>query len=260
MKRINLNDFIKKSKALDSEKKFKEADNLFEFVKTSQTQVGEFPLTPEQYSELIPTFQDEFLSYNLNPKNAPASTFGKSLVDRSMYDQNSAFYQGEGPDKAYIAKNMPSEKQYAKLLNEGKFDEIARIKKSIGAEIQEYLSKSNVNIEVVATLIDQYLLAESPAVRESFIQYVLPTTIVGLVSDNLAATNMKDWSKQISKSFSYLESKDQLAFGVLSQNLSKNLQKIIDAKKTTPQGRAEVLEFFKSNDGKMLATKYGLRP
>lgn len=259
MKKLNLTYFISKSKDLDSIGSYKEADKLYDFVRVSQQQIGEFPLLPSQYQEVIPEFSDSYLSYNLNPKNAPTSTFGKSLVDRPMYDRNSAFYEGTGPEKALVL-NMPSEKQFAKMMNEGRFEEVQAIKSRIGRDIQDYLNKSNINAAMVSTLIDQWMTVESPAQKEAFIQYVLPTTIVGLVSDELAASDMKDWTKKLGNAFDSLASKDQTAYGVMLQNLSKNLQNIINAKKATPQGLKEVKNFFQSNDGRVFSSKYNVGP
>jgi hypothetical protein len=258
MNKINLRQLVKKAQLLDNDGNYREADKVFNLVKLSQQQLGEFPLTPEQYQKVIPQFNETYLDYNLNPENASQSTFGKNLVNRPMYDRNSAFFEGEGPDKAFIA-NMPSEKQYAKLLNDGKFDEIAKIKKNIGEQIQKYVLESSSNLASVSTLIDQYLLAESPAVRESFIQYVLPFTIVGLVANELSGTEMNSWSKKVSSAFGYLESKDQAAFAVLQQSLTPQLQEVVNAKKTTAQGRAEVDQFMRSPEGRAFATKYGIR-
>jgi hypothetical protein len=258
MNRTNLRQLVKKAQLLDNNGNYREADKVFNLVKLSQQQLGEFPLTPEQYQKVIPQFNEAYLDYNLNPENASQSTFGKSLVDRPMYDRNSVFFEGTGPDKAFIA-NMPSEKQYAKLLNEGKFDEIAKIKKNIGEEIQKYVLESSSNLASISTLIDQYLLAESPAVRESFIQYVLPYTVVNLVANELSGTEMKSWSKKVSSAFGYLESKDQAAFAVLQQSMKPQLQDVVNSKRTTAQGRAEVDEFMRSPDGKAFATKYGIR-
>jgi effector-binding domain-containing protein len=259
MKKFNLTYFISKSKDLDGVGSYKEADKLYDFVRVSQQQIGEFPLLPSQYQEVIPEFSDSYLSYNLNPKNAPTSTFGKSLVDRPMYDRNSAFYEGTGPEKALVLK-MPSEKQYAKLMNEGRFEEVQAIKSRIGRDIQDYLSQSNINAAVTATVIDSWLTSKSSIQKEAFIQYVLPTAIVGLVSDDLAASDMKDWTKKLGNAFDSLASKDQTAYGVMLQNLSKNLQNIINAKKATPQGLQEVKNFFQSNDGRVFASKYNVTP
>ena len=259
MKKFNLTYFISKSKDLDGVGNYKEADKLYDFVRVSQQQIGEFPLLPNQYQELIPEFSDPYLSYNLNPKNAPTSTFGKSLVDRPMYDQNSAFYEGTGPEKALVLK-MPSEKEYAKLMNEGRFEEVQAIKSRIGRNILDYLSQSNINAAITATIIDQWISSESSIGKEAFIQYALPTAIVGLVSDDLAASDMKDWTKKLGNAFDSLASKDQTAYGVMLQNLSKNLQNIINAKKATPQGLQEVNNFFQSNDGRVFASKYNVTP
>jgi hypothetical protein len=258
MNKINFRQLIKKAQLLDNNGNYREADKVFDLVKLSQRQLGEFPLTPEQYQKVIPQFNEAYLDYNLNPENASQSTFGKSLVNRPMYDANAAFFEGTGPDKAFIA-NMPSEKQYAKLLNEGKFDEIAKIKKNIGEQIQKYVLESSSNLATMSTVIDQFLLAESPEVRESFIQYVLPYSIVNTVANELSGTEMKSWSKKVSSAFGYLESKDQAAFAVLQQSMKPQLQDIVNSKRTTAQGRAEVDEFMRSPDGKAFATKYGIR-
>jgi hypothetical protein len=259
MKKLNLTHFISKSKDLDSVGSYKEADKLYDFVRVSQQQIGEFPLLPSQYQEVIPEFSDSYLSYNLNPKNAPTSTFGKSLVDRPMYDRNSAFYEGTGPEKALVLK-MPSEKQYAKLMNEGRFEEVQAIKSRIGRDIQEYLTQSNINAAMTSTLIDQWLTVESPTAKEAFIQYVLPTTIVKMVSDDLSASDMKDWTKKLGNAFDSVASKDQTAYSAMLTNLSKNLQSIINAKKATPQGLQEVKSFFQSNEGRVFASKYNVSP
>ena len=176
-----------------------------------------------------------------------------------MYDRNSAFYEGTGPEKALVLK-MPSEKEYAKLMNEGRFEEVQAIKSRIGRNIQDYLSQSNINAAVTATVIDSWLTSKSSIQKEAFIQYVLPTAIVGLVSDDLAASDMKDWTKKLGNAFDSLASKDQTAYGVMLQNLSKNLQNIINTKKATPQGLQEVKNFFQSNDGRVFASKYNVTP
>jgi arsenate reductase-like glutaredoxin family protein len=259
MNRINLRQLVKKAQLLDNDGNYREADKVFNLVKLSQQQIGEFPLLPNQYQEVIPEFSDSYLSYNLNPKNAPTSTFGKSLVNRPMYDANSAFYEGTGPEKALVLK-MPSEKQYAKLMNEGRFEEVQAIKSKIGRDIQEYLTQSNINASIVSTVIDQWLTVESPAAKEAFIQYVLPTSIVKLVSDDLAASDMKDWTKKLGNAFDSVASKDQTAYSAMLTNLSKNLQSIINAKKATAQGFQEVKSFFQSNEGRVFASKYNVSP
>ena len=170
-----------------------------------------------------------------------------------------AIMKGTGPEKALVLK-MPSEKEYAKLMNEGRFEEVQAIKSRIGRNILDYLSQSNINAAITATIIDQWISSESSIGKEAFIQYALPTAIVGLVSDDLAASDMKDWTKKLGNAFDSLASKDQTAYGVMLQNLSKNLQNIINAKKATPQGLLEVKNFFQSNDGRVFASKYNVTP
>ena len=81
-----------------------------------------------------------------------------------------------------------------------------------------------------------------------------------MVSDDLAASDMKDWTKKLGNAFDSVASKDQTAYSAMLTNLSKNLQSIINAKKATPQGLQEVKSFFQSNDGRVFASKYNVSP
>ena len=66
MNKINLRQLVKKAQLLDNDGNYREADKVFNLVKLSQQQLGEFPLTPEQYQKVIPQFNETYLDLSGN--------------------------------------------------------------------------------------------------------------------------------------------------------------------------------------------------
>jgi hypothetical protein len=235
--------FVKISNFLDKLGFYAQADKLDQFVKIAQ-----YARMPSQYEPTgMPQTNNPLIDSALS--NLGQSAFGYELAGGRQYKRDSPYKSDIGPTGPAILPTL-SPTEFAKMEQEGRFQDIFDIQLQGGMQAQNYLAQSNENLIGLSTVISQYADPKvNENVRQSFFQNVLPGTISRLIAQDLEVRPFTQWSQRLEEylnilgksapnQISQIKSSISSAFKTILRNKAFENQTVANQLKNDPRWKS----------------------
>jgi hypothetical protein len=235
--------FVKISNFLDKLGFYAQADKVDQLIKVAQ-----FARMPSQYEPTgMPQTNNPLIDSALS--NLGQSAFGYELAGGRQYKRDSPYKSDIGPSGPAILPTL-SPTEFAKMEQQGRFQDIFDIQLRGGLQAQNYLAQSNENLIGLSTLISQYADPKvNQNVKQSFFENVLPGTISRLIAQDLEVRPFTQWSQRLEEyinilgksapnQMSKIRASISAAFSTILKNKSFENQAVANQLKNDPKWKA----------------------
>jgi hypothetical protein len=228
--------FVKISNFLDKLGFYSQADKVDQFVKIAQ-----FARMPSQYEPTgMPQTNNPLIDSALS--NLGQSAFGYELAGGRQFKRDSPYKSDIGPTGPAILPTL-SPTQFAKMEQEGRFQDIFDIQLQGGMQAQNYLAQSNENLIGLSTVISQYADPKvNDNVRQSFFQNVLPGTISRIIAQDLEVRPFTQWSQRLEEYLNILGKSAPNQMPLIRKSISSSFETILKNKAFENQALANQIK------------------
>ena len=214
--------FVKVSNFLDKLGLYAQADKIDQFIKIAQ-----FAKMPSQY-EPTGRIRTNNPLIDTALTNLSDSAFGYELAGQRQFKKDSPYKSEFGPSGPLILPTL-TPTQFAKMEQEGRFQDIFDLQLEGGMRAQNYMALSNENLISLSTVISQYADPRvNKNVRETFFKNVLPITISRMVAQDLEVRPFTQWSSRINEFLGILGKSAPTQMSVIRQAVSKALNTVLE--------------------------------